>query len=79
MSSTGDTAPLSNVAQIPLPPGMNLAEFQDLQAHLSECLYGGLSVVGDRTSSRNRHYHLCCIRDRCVGLVSDLNYIHGLD
>ena len=40
MSSAGDAAPLSNVAQIPLPPGMNLAEFQDFQAHLSEYLDG---------------------------------------
>jgi len=36
MSSTSNAAPLSNVAQIPLPPGMDLAEFQDFQAHMSE-------------------------------------------
>jgi len=38
MSSAGNAAPLTNATQIPLPPGMNLAEFQDFQARLSEYL-----------------------------------------
>jgi len=38
-----------------------------------------LSVVDDSTSSRDRHHYICCIWYCCVGLVSSLNYIHGLD
>jgi len=38
----------------------------------------GLSAVGDNTSSRDRHHYICCVWYCCVGLVSSLNYIHGL-
>ena len=76
MSSTSNAAPSFNVTQIPLPPGMDLAEFQDFQVSIHLL---SLSVVGDSTSSRDRHHYICCVWYCCVGLVSSLNYIHGLD
>lgn len=36
MSSPVGVPPAPNVAEIPLPPGMTLSQFQTVQAHLSE-------------------------------------------
>lgn len=35
-ASTLGPSILSNMVEIPLPPGMSLSQFQDLQAHLSK-------------------------------------------
>lgn len=65
---------MPNMAEIPLPPGMSLDQFQDLQAHLSKypaSSEGPIINVDRIDSSQDRYYYLSCLWHNCVGLVSD--------
>lgn len=66
-------APPPNMAEIPLPPGMTLDQFQNLQAHLSEYRTSHSGPEGLTLNYSQNCYH--CIgrfRCHCVGLVRNI-------